>query len=284
MSLVDTAATTASPAASTPTPSIAYRHFLRNHRRRKSLILGVQLLLLVSVFTFWQVGADIRLWDPVLTSTPSTVWTTFLTQATKGTIWPHIWVTLQETVFSFVAGMVLGIGIAVVIWWSPFISRVLDPYLVIANATPKVAFGPILFAWLGATWSVYGMAISISLIVTIMMVYTGFSEVSQDKVKLLRTFGASRRQVLTKVILPASVPILISTAKVCVGLTLVGVVMGEFLAASAGLGYLIVYGSQIFQMSLVMTSICVLIVLSALLYGAVSLTENYIVRRRPSKA
>lgn len=280
---VETAATPA-PAPATGGSSPAHRRFLRAHRRRRMTIVAVQVLLLVVALVGWQVGADSRVWDPVLTSTPATVWSTFTGLVAEGVMWTHIGVTTQYTVYSFAVGMVLGGVIAVVIWWSPFLSTVLDPYLVIANATPKVAFGPILFAWLGATWSVYGMAISISLIVTIIMAYTGFSEVSPEKVKLVRTFGANRWQVLTKVILPASVPTLVATAKVCIGLTLVGVIVGEFLAASAGLGYLIMYGSQIFQMSLVMTAICVLIVLSAVLYGALALLEGWVLRRRPARA
>jgi len=167
------------------------------------------------------------------------------------------------------------------LWWSNLLSDILDPYIVVLNSIPKVALGPIFIVWLGTTvTAIIAMAISISVIVTIMMVYVGFREVDPDRVKLLRTFGATRLQILSKVVLPASVPVMIAALKVNVGLSMVGTIVGEFLVSKAGLGFLIVYGGQVFNMSLVMSSVILLSIVSVLLYYGVSALEQAVLRTR----
>ena len=156
----------------------------------------------------------------------------------------------------------------------------LDPYLVVANAMPKTAFVPIFYIWLGATLSIYGMSLAISLFVTILMIYNGFQGTDANKIKLAQTFGARKGQILVKVVLPGSVPTLIAALKVNVGLSLVGVVVGEFQSANLGLGYLIQYGSQIFKLNIVMTAITILAIVSSVMYLAISWLEAAVMRRR----
>jgi NitT/TauT family transport system permease protein len=176
--------------------------------------------------------------------------------------------------------MALGIVVAAALWWWDGLYRVLDPYLVVANAMPKTAFVPIFYIWLGAALSVYGMSLAISLFITILMIYSGFQGVDPNKIKLAQTFGATKWQVLGKVVLPGSVPTLIAALKVNAGLSLVGVVVGEFQSANLGLGYLIVYGSQILKMNIVMTAITILAIVSSLMYLAISWLESAVMRRR----
>jgi NitT/TauT family transport system permease protein len=176
--------------------------------------------------------------------------------------------------------MALGTAIAAALWWWPGLYRVLDPYLVVANAMPKTAFVPIFYLWLGATLSIYGMSLAISLFVTVLMIYNGFQGTDPNKIKLAQTFGASKAQILGKVVLPGSVPTLIAALKVNVGLSLVGVVVGEFQSANLGLGYLIQYGSQIFKLNIVMTAITILAIVSSLMYLAISWLEAAVMRRR----
>jgi NitT/TauT family transport system permease protein len=264
--------------AEPPAPSPALRAYLASKRRERFVVLGGQLALLAAFLVAWELSARHAWVDPLLTSSPGRVLQTFRKLFADGSLLKHTGVTAMETIVGFGAGMLLGVLVAVAIWWSRILSRILDPFLVIANALPKIALGPIFYVWAGDRYSVYVMAVAISLVVTIVMVYTGFMEVDPSQVKLLRTFGASTFQVLRMVVIPASVPTLISALKVNVGLTLVGVIVGEFLAAKAGLGFLIIYGSQVFQMELVMTSIVVLILLSMVLYGAVTWLESRVVR------
>jgi len=262
----------------TMTRSPAYQAYLRTLKRRAYAIQACQIGLLAALLILWEVAPRAGWINPMLTSYPSAVARTFMTMLGDGSLLLQTWVTFSETIIGFVGGMLLGIVCAVALWWSPFVHRVLDPFIVVVNAMPKIAFVPIFYIWLGDVASIYAMAIAVSLFVTIIMLYTGFSAVDPDKIKLVRLFGASRRQVLSKIVLPASVPTLISTLKVNVGLALVGVVVGEFQAAKAGLGYLITYGSQIFQMNLVMTAIVVLAAISSVLFVGIQALEAFVLR------
>jgi NitT/TauT family transport system permease protein len=186
----------------------------------------------------------------------------------------------MATVIGFTIAMLLGTAIAAALWWWNDLYKILDPYLVVANAMPKTAFVPIFYVWLGASLSIYGMSLAISLFIAILMILSGFQGIDPNKVKLAQTFGATKWQILTKVILPGSVPTLIAALKVIAGLSLVGVIVGEFQSANLGLGYLIQYGSQIFKMNIVMCAITILAILSSLMYLAINWLESAIMRRR----
>jgi NitT/TauT family transport system permease protein len=182
-----------------------------------------------------------------------------------------------ETVVGFILGTVLGTLIAVAMWCSPTLSRILDPYLVVLNALPKTALGPIFIVWMGAGMgAIITMTLAISLIVTILNMYTGFLSTDSEKLRLMRSLGATRSQILWMLVLPSNYPTLFSTLKVNVGLSWVGVIMGEFLVSRAGLGYLIVYGSQVFNMDLVLTAVVLLAVAAVVMYRLVLLAEKLI--------
>ena len=178
-------------------------------------------------------------------------------------------------------GTILGTLIAILLWWSKSLARILDPYLVVLNALPKIALGPILIVWFGAgVKSIIIMGLLISLVVTVMTVLAGFNEITGEKQLLMRTLGATKLQILTMVVLPASVPTIMSALKISVGMSWVGVIVGEYLVSRAGLGYLIVYGSQVFKLDLVMASIVILCVLAAAMYYAVAFFEKRLIRWR----
>lgn len=262
-----------------PVPSQNYSaehlRYLRKLRLNAFLIRGSQLFLLVGFFALWEIASSKGWINAFIFSQPTRIWTAALRLAAQGELWKHLSWTVRETVLGFSVGTVAGIFIAVLLWWSRFISKVMDPYIVVLNSVPKVALGPIFVVWLGTTiTAVVAMAISVSIIVTIMMMHTGFKEVDPNKIKLVRTFGGTKGQVLRKVIIPASVPTMIAALKVNVGLSLVGTIVGEFLASKAGLGYLIVYGGQVFNMSLVMASVLLLLVVSVFLYYGVTFLEE----------
>lgn len=269
----------AKPESAKPQRSPAYERYLRNIRLRALSIQAWQVGLVAAFLTLWEVGPRSGWINPMLTSYPSAVARTFMTMLRDGTLATHTWVTLSETVGGFVGGMLLGLIVAIMLWWSPYLYKVLDPFIVVLNAIPKIALVPIFYIWLGDVASIYAMAIAVSVFVTVLMLYTGFQAIDPDKIKLARLFGGSRGQILTKIVLPGSVPTIISALKVNVGLALVGVVVGEFQAAKAGLGYLITYGSQIFQMNLVMTAIVVLAAISTVLFAIIQAVEATVLRR-----
>jgi len=265
-------------------PSLQYRVWLKRERRGRITVRAMQLLVLLAFLVLWEVLPRAHIVNPLLTSYPSALWPTFV-QLLKDTpqqasILSHTWATVLATVLGFTAAMMAGTAIAAALWWWSSLYKVLDPYLVVANAMPKTAFVPIFYIWLGATVSIYGMSLAISLFITILMIYSGFQGIDPNKIKLAQTFGASKRQILTKVVLPGSVPTFIAALKVNAGLSLVGVIVGEFQSASLGLGYLIQYGSQIFKMNIVMTAITILAVVSSLMYLAIAWLEAAVMRRR----
>ena len=193
----------------------------------------------------------------------------------------HMGITLLECICGFILATLLGTFIAILLWWSHTLRRVLEPYIVVLNALPKIALGPVIIIWMGAGYkAIIAMTVLICIIVTIMSVLGGFLEFDEDKILLMRSMGANKWQILWKLLLPASLPNLISVLKINVGLAWVGVIMGEYLVSSAGLGYLIIYGGQIFKLDLVMTSTLILCLLAAVMYGAVAMLERYIKKRR----
>ncbi|MDD4295731.1 MAG: ABC transporter permease [Ruminiclostridium sp.] len=246
--------------------------YLKKIKRRKCIILLLRILVLVILISVWEIATQAQWMDSFIFSSPSRIVDTFFRLYSDGSIWTHVWTTLWETVVGFLLGTIFGILIAIILWVSETCSKVLEPYLVVGNALPKIALGPVFIVWLGAgSTSIIAVAVSVSLIVTVLEVYTGFKEADPEKIRLVRSFGATKRQVMGKVILPSSFPVMMNALKVNVGLSWVGVIVGEFLVSRAGLGYLIVYGGQVFQLDLVMTSVVILSILAALMYFGVQL-------------
>lgn len=258
-----------------------HKAYLRERKIYRRKILGTQVLLLIGIIVIWEIAGRLGWIDPFITSQPSRIWKTLINLHREGVLYYHTGITLLETMIGFISGTLMGTIFAIILWWSDFTAEVLDPYMVVLNALPKIALGPILIVWIGnGPPAIIAMALFISLIVTILGVYSGFTQVDGDKIKLLKTFGATKLQILQKVILPASVPTIISALKINVGLSWVGVIVGEFLVSKAGLGYLIVYGGQVFKLDLVMTSVIILAAAAAIMYKAVVYLEKLFLKWR----
>ena len=257
-----------------------HKIYLKKVKKTNREVFLLRLIILAALFIFWEIAGDMRWIDPFLTSTPSRMVKSFVTLLKEGTIATHIGITCFETILSFTLVTVLGTIFAVLLWWSKFISRVLDPYIVVLNALPKVALAPIIIFWVGnGLKAIIIIALLISIIVTIISVLNGFNEVDVDKIKLLKTLGASKSQILLYLILPASIPTFVSALKINVGLSWVGVIMGEFLVAKEGLGFLIIYGGQISQLDTVMMSIIILAVFAYIMYIAVAFLEKKLISK-----
>lgn len=251
--------------------------YLAALRRRQRCIRFWQFALLLGFFLFWELSCLVGLSDGFLTSSPSRMARAFWSLCRSGEVLLHVGTSCLETVVGFLLGTVLGTLIAIAMWFFPTLSRILDPYLVVLNALPKTALGPIFIVWMGAgTGAIITMTLAISLIVTILNMYEGFRTTDREKLRLMATLGATRWQTLHFLVLPANYGTLLNTLKVNVGLSWVGVIMGEFLVSRAGLGYLIVYGSQVFNMDLVMTAVVLLAVAAVVMYRLVLLAEKLI--------
>lgn len=260
------------------TPSLERQGYLERNRKRKQGIKLCQIFILVAFIVFWELFARIGIIDAFIVSQPSRIINTFL-NVSQNHLMTHVGVTVLETLLGFLIGVLAGCSIAVLLWWSPFLSKVFEPYLVILNSLPKIALGPVIIIWVGAGMqAIVVMALAISMIVTVLEMLSGFVNTDSDKIKMARTFGANRFQIFQKIVLPSNAHTLFNSLKVNIGLSLVGVIAGEFLVSKAGLGYLIVYGGQVFQMDLVMASVLILSVVAAMMYQAVVIIEKLVTR------
>jgi len=222
--------------------------YIKSFKRQKFKVLFFRILLFVIFIGSWEVSTHFKLIDSFIFSSPSRITITFINMCKNGQIFYHIGITLTETLVSFSLVILIGLGMAILLWMSETFSKIIEPYLVILNSLPKSALAPILIVWLGSnTRTIIVTAVSVAVFGTIISIYTSFNGVDAEKVKLILTLGGNRKDIMIKLILPSSLPMIISTMKVNIGLSLVGVVIGEFLAAKAGLGYLIIYGSQVFM-------------------------------------
>lgn len=258
---------------------LLHEKYLESLKREKRWVLFFQAVIFIVFFSVWEIASQMQWIDPLIFTSPSKIWDLFTNKLLDGSLFVDLSYTLTETVFGFILGTLLGTILAAILWWSPMISKILDPYLVILNSMPKVALGPILIVALGPNMtSIVAMGAIISVIITTIVVYTSFREVDPNYLKVLQTFGASRFHSFKEAILPACFPTIISTLKVNVGLSWVGVIVGEFLVSSRGLGYMIIYGFQVFNFTLVFLSLFVIAIFATIMYQLVELLEKKLIK------
>ena len=254
------------------------KKYLRIIKVNNRKIVSLLIAILIIFIALWDIVAIREKIDSFITSQPSRIFKTFLDLSSNNLL-EHLRITCIETLVGFLLGTVLGALIAIILWWSPFISKVSEPFLVVLNALPKIALGPVIIIWVGAGMqSIIVMALAISLIVTILDILNGLLLTDKEKIKMAETFNANKFQILTKIVIPANIPTLFNTLKVNIGLSLVGVISGEFLVSKGGLGYLIVYGGQVFKLDLVMTSVIILAIVASIMYESIVILEKKIVK------
>lgn len=250
--------------------------YIRKHKRYHRMISLARLCIIVIFLLVWEISANTGLIDPFFFSSPSRVCKSLAALYRDYNLPAHIGITLLETILSFLLVFGISMAAATLLWYSAKVSAVLEPYLVVLNSLPKSALAPLFIVWLGTGIKTIIVAgISVAIFGAVINLYTGFSLTEPEKCMLITTLGGSRKQIFHKVVLPSNILLILSTMKVNIGLSLVGVIIGEFLAAKQGLGYLIIYGSQTFKMSMVITSIVILCVIAMLLYLGLQLTEHW---------
>ena len=249
--------------------------YLRQHKKHQRIVCISRILILLSFLFIWEFTANVGIIDSFIFSSPSKITLCFWGMVKDGSIFLHMGVTLYETLASFFLVTFVSILAAVALWFSSKLSEILDPYLVVLNSLPKSALAPLLIVWLGATKTTIIVAgMSVAIFGSILNLYTSFTTVDPGKIKLVYTLGGNRFHALSKVVLPSSIPAIISNMKVNIGLCLVGVIIGEFLAARNGLGYLIIYSSQVFKMDWLLMSIVLLCIMAMVLYAVIELIEK----------
>lgn len=251
---------------------------VKNIKRKKILVLITQLLISILFLLIWEILSKYKIINPFIFSSPSKIIKTIINLFENNNLLNHIWVTLYEIIIAFLITTFISLIISIILYGSEFLSKTFDPYLTMLNSLPKVALGPIIIIWVGAnTKSIILMAILISLIVSIQTIYNGFINTDKNKIKLLKTFGATKKDILFKVVIPSNYSIIINTLKINISMCLIGVIMGEFLTSKSGIGYLILYGSQVFNLDLVMSGIFLLVILSIILYQLTKYMEKHLI-------
>lgn len=255
--------------------SKAHNAYVKRLKKDKFLIIFFRIFLLVAFVGLWELLTAVGFLDSFFVSSPSRIVKQIITLFKEGTLISHSLITLYETILGFVIATVLGYLIAILLWWNEKVRKVFEPYIVVLNSLPKIALGPVIILWVGAgTKAIVLMCILICIVITTMSMLSSFMGVEEGKILLLKSMNASKWQILFKLVLPSSMPEFISVLKINVGMSWVGSIMGEYLTSKAGLGYLIVYGGQVFKIDLVMASTTILCILAFGMYYFVSLIER----------
>ncbi len=254
-------------------------HYLKKIRKEKIIVFTSQITILIGFILLWEILSKYKIINPFIFSSPTRILTTIKNLYLNYDLISHILTTLYETLIAFLLGITLSFIFAVILYEFKILNKIIDPYLTMLNSLPKVALGPLIIIISGASSkSIIVMALLINLIVGIMTIYNGFNNIDPDLKKLFQTFHASRMDILLKLTIPASYKTIISSLKLNISMTLIGVIMGEFLVSRKGLGYLIIYGTQVFNLDMVMSGIIILIIISFILYKIITYIEKKLLK------
>ncbi len=258
-----------------------HKTYLKEKKRKKYLIRISQVSILFFLVFLWQILVHLKIIDGFIFSSPKMIVNTLIDLHKTNNLYSHIGVTIYETLISFSIGTILGIVIAAILWWNRFLEKVIDPYLIVLNSLPKVALGPIIIIIGGANInSIIIMALLISVIITVINACDSFKNTNENQIKIMKTFKASKKQIFFKLVFPSSKKSIISTLKINISMSLVGVIMGEFLVSKQGIGYLIMYGSQVFNINLVFAGIIILCIVAAVMYYSVLYIEKLLLKKK----
>ena len=258
-----------------PDFSEAHKRYVKRLKKDKFLVIFFRIFIFVAFLGLWELLTYLKVVDPFFISSPSRIVMQIVELFQNGTLLNHTWVTLYETLIGFAIATAIGYVVAVALWWNERLRKILEPYIVVLNSLPKIALGPIIILWVGAgTSAIVVMCVLICVIITTMSMLSAFLSVEEGKILLLKSMNANKFQILFKLVLPNSMPEFISVLKINVGMSWVGSIMGEYLTSKAGLGYLIVYGGQIFKIDIVMAATVILCILAFGMYFLVSLLEK----------
>ena len=255
--------------------------YLRDVQKKNVLVNVARVAILLCLLIVWELSARFEWINPFITSSPSRIAKTIADLYKSGSLLHHVGTTLWETLAGFAIAVILGYSIALLLWWSEAFRRISEPYFVVLNALPKIALGPLIIIWCGTGHeAIVFMTVLIGLIVAILNMLNGFMATDENKLLLLKSMGASKLQILTKLVIPSSLPNFISMLKINVGMAWIGSIMGEYIVSKAGIGYLIVYGGQVFKLDLVMSAVFILCVLAAAMYALVALLERLVIKNK----
>ena len=254
--------------------------YLHGIKMQKLFIIWSRLLIFAGFLILWQLAADFGWIDDFYFSSPIAIGTLFINDITNMSLLQHIGITLMESSVSFLLIIAFSLLIATLFWFYPVLGKMFEPFLIVLNSLPKSALAPLIIVWLGTGYkTIILCGISVGIFGCILNLYQTFQQTDPERLKLIETLGGTRMQAFTKVVFPGNLPAFISIAKVNIGLALVGVIIGEFLAGRRGLGYLIIYSSQTFRLDSVVLSIIILCAISMIIYWGLNVLERKITEK-----
>ncbi len=251
---------------------------------KRSTIWIVQVAIFVALVGGWELGARLGLIDPFFWSSPSRIFDAFVIVIGEGTLYQDTWFTFKATIIGFVLGSALGAAIGLSLWWSINAAAVVQPYIVVFNAVPKIALGPLIILIFGiGIGSKIALAIAFTSVITAVAAYAGVRAVDDDLVKLTLSLGGRRRDVFFKIVVPSAMPWITSSLHINIGLALAGAIAGEFISSQYGLGKIIMYAGSTYDMALIWVGIIILALLAIVLYAAVNWLEHLFTRGQGTK-
>ncbi len=255
--------------------------FLKKIKKNKRIIFTFRLLIIILILGIWEILARLSIINTFITSSPTDIIKTTIKLINDGSLFSHMYVTIYEVIISFLISSSIGIIVATILWSNKTLARIIDPYLTILNSLPKVALGPLIIILIGAKQSsIIFMALLISTFITIINIYNGFISTDSNYIVLLKSMNAKKKDIFLNAIFPSNLLNIINTLKINISMSLIGVIMGELLVSKEGLGYLIMYGSQVFNINLVITSVVILAFISYLMYIIVDKYETHIRKKQ----
>ncbi len=255
--------------------------YLKRIKQNKIFISFFRLFIIFLFLIIWEVLSREKIINTFLFSSPTRIYNTIISLFSNGQLISNISITIYEVLISFTLATMIGIMFASIMWFNETLAKIVDPYITIVNSLPKVALGPLIIIWVGASInSIIFMAITISVFTTIINIYNSFINVNHDYIVMIKSFGATKWQVYKKIIFPSNIENIIATLKINISLSLIGVIMGELLVSKKGIGYLIMYGSQVFNLDLVISSVVILGFISYMMYLIVDMIESYFRKKR----
>ena len=255
------------------------KEYLKNRKKEILVIRLSQIFILILFISIFEILSRLSIIDTFLLSSPSKIINTIIELYKSNNLFIHIFTTLEEIIISFILGNIIGFIISSLLWFNKKLSIILDPYLTIINSLPKVALGPLIIILFGANVkSIIIMALLISTIISILNITSAFKSTDLNRIKIIKSMGGTKLDTFFRVVIPSNINFIVDSFKVNISMCFVGVIMGEFLVSKKGIGYLINYGSQIFNMNLVLTGITLLVLLTIVIYYLVEIFSNKIKR------
>ncbi|MBX7444355.1 MULTISPECIES: ABC transporter permease [unclassified Arthrobacter] len=266
-------------------PAVAQRPKRKRSEASNFSIRMGQLALAAVVLGAWELLGRVGVIDPFFFPLPSDILLTVWVWISSGFVFPHLWITLQESVLAFLTGAAAGLVLGFLLARVRFLERLLDPFLQMFNALPRVVLAPIFLLWFGlGIWSKVAFGFTLVFFIVFFNTLEGVKSVDRVLVDNAKMLGASEKQLLRHVFIPSALTWIFSSLHISVGFAITGAVVGEYLGASAGVGYAIAQAQGVFDTKGVFAGMFILMFVVLIIDLLVNRLERHLLRWRPVRS